>query len=85
MTLHRALVKLELLDEFSRRATPETSSADLLAWLKEKLAGHEIEYPQNLRFLRKRFGHAAPPGGARPAGKNPGISVRNGNVHVHAR
>ena len=84
MTLHRALVKLELLDEFSRRATPETSSADLLAWLKEKLAGHEIEYPQNLRFLRKRFGHAASQGGARPGGRKAGIIVRKGNVHIHA-
>jgi len=79
MNLYKAILQSGILDEFLAHATPEMPTPVLYAWLKRhpKLTALRIEWPGDIRDMRRKMNCPAKHGGTRPAPAQRGFTIRN--------
>lgn len=82
MTLYQAIQKAGILNEFLATATPEMPTPTLYAWIRKHpaLIPYTIEWPYDIRDMRRKLKCSAKAGGKRPPPKGLRIEVRNGRV-----
>ena len=79
MNLYKAIQQAGLLDEFLKQATPETPTPVLYAWVRRHpaLADITIEWPNDIRDIRRKLGCPAKAGGKRPPPTGPRYMARS--------
>ena len=84
MNLKKAMKQAGILNEFLAKATPEMPTPVLYAWIKKHpaLTSFTIEWPYDIRDIRRKLKCPAKAGGKRPPPKGPRIEVRNGRFFI---
>ena len=79
MNLYKAIITTGILDEFIAHATPETPTPVLYAWVKRHpaLAAVTIEWPNDIRDIRRKLNCPAKQGCKRPPPARTGYTIRN--------